>query len=394
MRHQVMSRSRQTTSGVPTDIWEREFAGIIVEGKVQSLGDPGTDKYTLNQLIKDPIHCIIGSHTHCSAEEICYSAICSILQKSPGGTYEKIWAHIPKETATQENIDNRLATEDMIAKGPQMCYYIGMSAMLILAKPISPKGENYEYLTKRWKAMLAGLNLTSQLDTGVAGQECRKLLMRFSAESEANKRLRDIYIRFILKLFLEDTLPGDSTIKAVVDQVKMVWTNHGMYTLTEMERIINENVLPLGCAAIADEAIRLKKELNTLRQRAGALFPYSNLLGIVQSELANGRFPNLYTLLKVSTRDTETMKNFTWSQSITSSLHPTQLKKMLRGMKQVSILSDEQLRELQTLGLLQGETVDTLRSQYRHSKRRREVTPPESEDSDEESQEDDRRKRR
>lgn len=233
---------------------------------------PDEENYKLTNLIKDPIHCIVGAHTHLSASEVCYSAICSLFQKSPGDTYERIWEHVDKATASAEQIENGEATEEQIEKGPQMCYFVGMSAVLILVKPLMAKGENYEYLTKRWKALLAGLNMNNGLETGLAGKTCQDILMKFSEEVAANKRLRDIYVRFILRLLIEEKYPTDTTTRAVIDQIKMVWDLYGMYTITSMERIVNENVMPLGCATIAEEAIHLKR-VNQVKAEDGETLP-------------------------------------------------------------------------------------------------------------------------
>lgn len=73
--------------------------------------------------------------------------------------------HISEETGTQEQKQEGVIIEKAIDKGPQMCYFIAMSSRCA-SEASSPKEENYKYLLKRWKAALAGLNLTSKLGSG------------------------------------------------------------------------------------------------------------------------------------------------------------------------------------------------------------------------------------
>lgn len=138
------TRGHASQRSILADVFQgiQRDPGITIDAPAQDITET-----RLNVIIKDPHHCVTGNHSHADSMSVCLSVVCVFMGSVPQGSYRGQFAHRPRTEGTPPDDDEWDGyIEVNIEKMPQMCLFVGMSSLMVLAKPIGEKAENYPYL--------------------------------------------------------------------------------------------------------------------------------------------------------------------------------------------------------------------------------------------------------
>jgi len=237
-----------------------------------------------------PIHVILTGATM-EVGDCFASAICWLVARRPASIQERA------PTLTAEQQDSLRAAQGS-PHSDQIIVFLGMSALMTLAKEVRPTGNNanHEYLAKRWQALCATIGIEDIIATRIVSQETYMAFMRrletwqnwMKPRGELKRRLLDI----ALMPLPEDT---QDIVKGAIDQVKMVLQDFGLKSVLVMDAFVASQNRAMLLAAVAQQAVVLRRTLRELREQHGGKFPYLRVYPLQGADRLNHRsYPDLY----------------------------------------------------------------------------------------------------
>ncbi|QDO67011.1 N [San Jacinto virus] len=230
----------------------------------------------------------------------------------------------------------------------QMAAFIGMSTMCYIVKPRT--AENRIYMVKRWGTLTATCKINSMIPTDVI-DKCM-VIASIDATRIANSTLRSNLVRTIITYPEEEKV--SPTIKAMLEQIRMVYKGHGMTMVQEMYHLVTLRPARkiLLEAKVAEEAHKFLNAYKDARANHANMFEYLGALGIVEDSLHLRKYPNLYTaaqaLAASEKRLNEGMRYTQMPTDLDANKIRADTKKKIRVAEKIS---EETIIRLESIGI-------------------------------------------
>jgi len=237
-----------------------------------------------------PVHVILTGAPMEIAD--CFvTAICWLVAKRPSSIQERV------VTLTLEQRES-LVTAQGAPHSDQIIVFLGMAGLMTLAKEVRATGNNanHEYLAKRWQALCATIGIEDIIATRTVSQETYMTFMRRLETWQGWMKPRGDLKRRLLDIALMPLQEGTQDIvKGAIDQVKMVLQDFGIKSILLMNAFVASQNRAILLAAVAQQAVTLRRTLRELREQHGEKFPYIGIYPLQGADRLNHRsYPDLY----------------------------------------------------------------------------------------------------
>lgn len=287
---------------------------------------------------------------------------------------------------------------ELTAKSQQQAAYVALITMMGFVKDITAR--NHDAGLKRWKAGLAGLNLTDLLDDTVKKGLWDNLLATKAVVYSEPRFRHAVLTRYIA--FAQDGSEKPTIVKAVLSQLALVYENAYLKTVVCMNDFITSGSPALIIPSIMREARVFKPIFDNISREEGTNFSTCRLLDNSRhQDLNHAKYPELYAAtLAWAKSNRKVQKNYIGSKSIIDKAMFTTMAKKIMGVRSIRglpQLAEEDKAWARTMGCNIDDVVmteiDTILKEGRKRPREEETSESESESEDKDQQRR-RRKRR
>jgi hypothetical protein len=226
----------------------------------------------------------------------------------------------------------------------QKIFFLGMTTLMALVKPITPN--NREYITRRWKAAIAAMNVPDQLQADIP-------TLVNSCIAAAQDIERHGMEKAFVRAAASSLIRGKKTTSPwpeIMDQIDMVYSMTGMQSLQEMARFIDrKNKMSFTNLHVLEDAEKFLDEWNAV-----VTSPDYEYSAIFSAKLPKHKdYPDLYHSAITSGKHDGELKNFQLSAVATRTDKATldRLCKLPLAPMNYTLLTQTVLNKMAMMGI-------------------------------------------